>query len=322
MRREACSEDDDMTSRLVDRLVILATTAIFCLALAVLVREFANVSPRDVLTRLAALPASRILAAAGLTMASYVFLTGYDFLALLYVGRRLRVRDVLYASFASFAFSNSIGFQLLTGGSMRYRIYSGLGLKAVEIGEIVVFCTFTYVLGVVTVGGLLALFNPAAIAAVLHLPQWLASAIGVVLLAVAVAWLAVAAVWRKPVALGCYRLRPPSLTLALAQIGFASIDAVLAATVMYVLLPPEPGMTFWSFLDVYIVAATVAVLSEVPSGLGVFETVVTLMTAPASKAAELSALLAYRMIYFIAPLAIAMALFAAREFRFRSIKHG
>jgi uncharacterized membrane protein YbhN (UPF0104 family) len=316
MRREACSEDDDMTSRLVDRLVILATTIIFCLALAVLAREFANVSPRDVLARLQALPANRILAAAGLTMASYVLLSGYDFLALLYIGRRLRLCDVLYASFASFAFSNSIGFQLLSGGSLRYRIYSGLGLKAVEIGEVVVFCTFTYVLGVVTVGGLLALFNPAAISAVLHVPQWLVSAAGVILLAVAAAWPVLAAVWRKPVALGRYRLRPPSMALALAQIGFASVDAVLAATVMYVLLPAEPGMTFWSFLDVYIVAATAAVLSEVPSGLGVFETVVTLMTAPASKAEELSALLAYRMIYFVAPLVIAMALFAAREFRF------
>jgi uncharacterized membrane protein YbhN (UPF0104 family) len=303
-----------MTSRLVDRLVILATTVIFCLALAVLVREFASVSPRDVLARLAALPASDVLTAAGLTAASYILLSGYDFLALLYVGRRLRVRDVLYASFASFAFSNSIGFQFLSGGSMRYRIYSGLGLKAVEIGEVVVFCTFTYVLGVVTVGGLLAVFNPAAIAALLHLPQGLTSAIGVVLLAIAAAWVLVAAVWRKPVALGRYRLRPPSLALALAQIGLASVDAVLAATVMYALLPAEPGVTFWSFLDVYIVAATAAVLSEVPSGLGVFETVVTVMTAPASKAAELSALVAYRMIYFMAPLAIAMALFAAREF--------
>jgi hypothetical protein len=49
-----------MTSRLVDRLVILATTAIFRLALAVLVRGFANVSSRDVLGGLAALPVSYI----------------------------------------------------------------------------------------------------------------------------------------------------------------------------------------------------------------------------------------------------------------------
>jgi uncharacterized membrane protein YbhN (UPF0104 family) len=311
-----------MTSRLIDRLVILATIVIFGIALAVVFREFAGVSVRDVLARFAALPVRQIFAAAGLTAASYLLLTGYDFLALLYVGRRLRFRDVLYVSFTSFAFSNSIGFQLLSGGSMRYRIYSHLGLKAVQIGEIVAFCTFTYALGVVTVGGLVALFNPACLTSLVPLPKWLISAFGLVLLAVSAAYAAVAAIWRKPIAFGPYRLRPPSLALALAQIALASVDAVLASTVVYALLPPEPGMAFWSFLGVYIVAATASVLSWVPSGLGVFETVVIVMTAPVAKAAELGALLAYRMIYFIAPLAIATALFAAREFRFWPVKYG
>lgn len=309
-----------MTSRLGDRLVILATTVIFCIALAVLGREFATVSPREVLVRLADLPASRLVAAAGLTAASYALLTGYDLLALWYVGRRLRLRDVLYASFMSFSFSNSIGLQLLSGGSMRYRIYSGFGLKAVEIGEVVVFCTVTYVLGIVTVGGLLALLSPGAIAALLHLPSHLIAALGLVLLAVSAAWLAMALLWRKPIAVGQYALRPPSLALALAQMALASVDAVLSATVIYVLLPGQPGMTFWSFLSVYVVAATAATVSEVPSGLGVFESIVAAMTAPESKAAELGALLAYRMIYFIAPLATAMALFAVREVRLWSRK--
>jgi uncharacterized membrane protein YbhN (UPF0104 family) len=309
-----------MTSRLVDRLVILATIVIFCIALAVLYREFAGVSARDVMARLTALPASQFAVAAGLTAVNYLLLTGYDFLALLYVGRALRLRDVLYISFTSFAFSNSVGFQLLSGGSMRYRIYGRLGLKAVEIGEIVAFCTFTYALGVITVGGAVATFNPASLASLLPLPQWLISAFGLVLLAVSAAYTAGAAIWRKPIAFGSFRLRPPSPALALAQIALASIDAALAGAVLYALLPAESGMAFWSFLGVYIVAATASVLSWVPSGIGVFETVVIVMTAPASKAAELGALLAYRMIYFIAPLAIAMALFAAREFRFRAVK--
>jgi uncharacterized membrane protein YbhN (UPF0104 family) len=308
-----------MTSRLIDRLVILATIVIFCIAVAVLFREFAGISVRDVLARFAGLPASQIFAAAGLTAASYLLLTGYDFLALLYVGRRLRLGDVLYVSFTSFAFSNSIGFQLLSGGSTRYRIYARLGLKAVEIGEIVAFCTFTYALGVVTVGGLIALFNPACLTSLVPLPQWLISASGLILLAVSAAYAAIAAIWRKPIAFGRYGLRPPTLALALAQIALASVDAMLAGTVIYVLLP-EPGMAFWSFLGVYIVAATASVLSWVPSGLGVFETVVLMMMAPASKAAELGALLAYRMIYFIAPLAIATVLFAVRELRFRPVK--
>ena len=309
-----------MTSRLVDRLVILATIAIFCVAVAVVVREFAGVSPREVLARFAALPASRVSAAAGLTVASYLLLAGYDFLALWYVKRRLHFFDVLYVSFTSFAFSNAIGFQLLSGGSTRYRIYTRFGFKAVEIGEIVAFCTFTYALGVITVGGVVAVFNPADLTAVLPLPQWLISAFGLVLLAVVATYAAIAAIWRKPVAFGRYRLRPPSPGLALAQIALASVDAMLASTVLYVLLPGEPGLTAWSFLGVYIVAATASVLSWVPSGLGVFETIIVVMTAPASKAAELGALIAYRMIYFIAPLLVAMVLFAAREFRLRPVR--
>jgi uncharacterized membrane protein YbhN (UPF0104 family) len=304
-----------MTSRLLDRLAVVATIIIFCAAIVVLVREFAGVSPSEVLVRLAALPRHQVYQAIGLMAASYFLLAGYDFLALSYVRRRLAWRDVLFVSFTAFAFSNGIGFQLLSGGSMRYRLYSGFGLTAVEIGEIVAFCTFTYALGVITVGGLLALFDSVEIAALLRLPQLLVHAIGLALLAFSVGYLVVAALWRKPIVFGRYRLRPPSLTLALAQVALASIDAVLAGSVMYVLLPVAFGITFRSFLDVYIMAATASVLSLVPGGLGVFEAVFTVMTMPSSKAAELGALLAYRMIYFIAPLIVAMVWLAVHELR-------
>src|SRR5271154_6539733 len=106
-----------MTPRLLDRLAVIATIIIFCAAVVVLIREFAGVSPGEVLARLAALPRRQVYAAVGLTAASYLLLTGYDFLALSYVGRRLAWRDVLFVSFTAFAFSNGIGFQLLSGGS-------------------------------------------------------------------------------------------------------------------------------------------------------------------------------------------------------------
>ncbi len=128
-----------------------------------------------------------VFAAVALTAASYLLLTGYDFLALRYVGRRLRVRDILLASFTAFAFSNNLGFQLLSGGSTRYRIYSSLGLDAVAISEIVAFCTVAYALGVVTFGGLLALLDPAEVAALLHLPQSAIYAGGLALLGVTAA---------------------------------------------------------------------------------------------------------------------------------------
>jgi glycosyltransferase 2 family protein len=308
-----------MTSRLGDRLPIGVAIIIFCAAVVVFFREFAGISPSEVLAGLAALPKSQLFAAVGLTAASYMVLTGYDFLALHYVRRRLRFRDLLFASFTAFAFSNSIGFQLLSGGSIRYRIYSGFGLSTVEIAEIVAFCTFTYALGVIAVGGLMALLDTAEVATLLHLPHALMFGLGLVFVVLIVAFPVVAAIWRKPITFGRYRLRPPSWTLALLQIALASVDAVVAAAVTYVLLPAELDITFRSFLDVYLVAATASVLSFVPGGLGVFETVVTAMTDPRSRAAELGAFLAYRMIYFVAPLAIAIVWFAVHEFRHRSV---
>jgi uncharacterized membrane protein YbhN (UPF0104 family) len=302
-----------MNSKLFDRVAVIATVIIFCAALVVLYREFSSISPGEVVLRLAALPASQVYLAIGLTAASYLLLTGYDFLALHYAARRLRLRDLLFVSFTAFAFSNGIGLQLLSGGSMRYRLYSGFGLSPVEIGEIIASCTFTYALGVITVGGLVAALNSAGVAAVTRLPEPLVLAAGIGLLALSVCYIVVAAVWRKPVSLGRYRLRPPSLGLALAQVVLASVDAVLAGSVMYALMPAEFGFTFVSFLNVYIIAATASVLSLVPGGLGVFEAVVTMMTTPTARAAELGALLAYRMIYFIVPLALALLCLAVHE---------
>jgi uncharacterized membrane protein YbhN (UPF0104 family) len=302
-----------MISKLVDRCAAVATIVVFSVAIAILFREFASVSPREVLARLAALPTRQIFAAIGLTTTSYLLLTGYDFLALRYVGHQLRFRDVVFASFISFAFSNSVGLQFLSGSSVRYRIYSGFGLSTVAIGEIVAFCTFTYALGIVTVGGLVALFGPGEAASLLHFPRSLISVFGLVLLAFGLAYPAVAAVWHKPISLGPYQLRPPSPALALSQVVLASVDAILAGTVMYVLLPADFGITFRSFLDVYLVAATASVLSSVPGGFGVFETIVAAMTAPTSKAAELSAFLAYRMVYFIGPLTVAIGWFIAHQ---------
>lgn len=312
--------NNGMNSTFIDRLVLVATVAIFSAAIVVLFDEFASVSLHDALASIAALSERQILAAIGLTVVSYILLAGYDFLALRYVRRRLRCRDVLFASFTAFAFSNNIGFQLLSGGSTRYRIYSSFGLDAVAIGEIVAFCSFTYALGVITVGGLLALFEPAALAALLNIPQRVISGAGLALLTCSAAYLALAAIWRRPIAIRRYQLRPPSLILATAQVALASVDAVVAGTVMYVLLPAELALTYQFYLGIYVIAATMSVLSLVPGGLGVFEAAVTLMTMPPSKAAALSAFFAYRMIYFIFPFVIAIVCFALHETRRMRLK--
>jgi uncharacterized membrane protein YbhN (UPF0104 family) len=251
---------------------------------------------------------------------SYLLLTGYDFLALRYVKRRLRFRDVIFASFTAFAFSNNLGFQMLSGGSMRFRIYSNLGLLSEEIIALLAFCTITYALGVITVGGAVFAFEPAEVASLLKAPEPVIAAAGFCMLASIVAYLAIAAMWHRPIALGRFRMQPPTFPLAVAQVVLASIDAILAGSVFYALLPANTQLNFASYLGIYMIAATTSVLSLVPGGLGVFETAVTLMTAAPSKAAALGAFLAYRVIYFAAPFTVAIVWFAVHEMRRRPVE--
>jgi uncharacterized membrane protein YbhN (UPF0104 family) len=121
---------------------------------------------------------------------------------------------------------------------------------------------------------------------------------------------------------GRWRIRRPSLSVALQQIGISSLDWVFAGTVLFFLLPPSLHVSYSGLLGVYLVAQTAAVLSHVPGGLGVFEAIVlSLLTVPgegrvlsAPIVASLAAsLFVYRIIYYLLPLCGAIALSAIAE---------
>jgi phosphatidylglycerol lysyltransferase len=304
-----------LNAKTLDRLSLAVTLALLFVALYVLYRDIESVRLVDVVDRLRALPKLRLAAALSLTALSYLLLTGYDFLALRYVGRELRIRDVLLASFTGFAFSNNLGFALLSGGSVRYRIYSGLGVGTLEIAAIVLFCSLTYALGFASVGGLMLTLDPRGVAADLDLPRVVVRAAGLAMLGVCTVYLAVIGIRRGPIPLGRYRLRLPTLGSGLMQIAIASLDLIVAGTVCYVLLPPEADVAYGVFLAIYVLAGAASLVSLVPGGLGVFETVILTMLTEVSKAGSLSALVAYRAIYFLLPLALASLCLAVHEAR-------
>ena len=97
----------------------------FFAAIFILYRDLENTRLIDVVGSLEALPKTRVIVALALTAASYLLLTAYDFLALNYVGHKLQWWETLFASFIAFSFSNNLGFALMSGGSVRYWIYTG-----------------------------------------------------------------------------------------------------------------------------------------------------------------------------------------------------
>jgi phosphatidylglycerol lysyltransferase len=82
--------------------------------------------------------------------------------------------------------------------------------------------------------------------------------------------------------------------------------------VLFVLLP-HTGISFSGFAAVFIIAIAAGVISNVPGGIGVFETVLLLLLPEVPKDRLLGALVAYRVIYYFAPFAIALGLLGAHE---------
>ncbi len=106
----------------------------------------------------------------------------------------------------------------------------------------------------------------------------------------------------------------PSPGLSILQIVVSGLDWTLAAGVLYILLEPTPSFAFWDFLTVFLLAQISGLLSQVPGGLGVFESVVVMGLASVLPAySVLASLLAYRLIYYLIPLAVAVVLLGLHE---------
>ncbi|HUF28640.1 MAG TPA: bifunctional lysylphosphatidylglycerol flippase/synthetase MprF [Gemmatimonadaceae bacterium] len=288
--------------------------AVFIIAISVLWRELRGERLRDIVRHMDAIPPSQLLAAVALTALSFLVLTGYDLVSVRYVRTDLSYRRVALASFLNYAFSQGLGFPLLTGGSVRFRMYSGWGLSGLRITSLIAFASLSFWLGVLLVGGIIFTQASPAIAAVLGLPPYAVRPIGIGALVVVGAYVFWTMVGRRIFRVGEWRLRRPSSRLAAQQLIVALCDWALASSVLYVLLPAEIPVSYAAFVGIFLLAFVAGIISNVPAGLGVFETVmVLLLPEPVSQSALFGALLAYRGIYYLLPLAVAATLLGGYE---------
>jgi phosphatidylglycerol lysyltransferase len=277
-------------------------------ALFVLYRELQHYRVQDVARSIGALPRWRLGLALLFTLASYTALTGYDTLAFRYIRYPLPYRRIAFASFVSYAFGHSVGPWLFGGGAVRYRLLSAWRLSSLDIARVVLFCVLTFWLGFFTLGGLALIVDPPPLS-----NAWLLRMAGVLCLGAAVAYLAWARSGKHARVRGV-EVAAPKLSLAASQVLLSSLDWLLAASALYVLLPPAPGLSFPRFAGIFVLTTTVALWSNVPAGLGVLETALVLLLAPYLSAdVVLASVLAYRVVYYLLPLVVGIALLGAHE---------
>ncbi len=263
---------------------------------------------------LAAIPSAALVLAFAWTLASYAIMALYDRLGTLYAGARVGFGRTALASFTAYALSHNLGFAAVSGAAVRYRLYAQWGVPAAEIARIVAFCSITFGLGGLTLGGAILLGAPHAVPALgALLPAYALRLLGAVMLALVGAYATLSR------SLGSIRVLGqefvlPGLRLALAQIGIAAADVAVTAAILHALLPPAPGLSFAHLLALYLAAYAAGLTASLPGGIGVFDGALLLGLSPYLGAPEiLGAILVFRLYYYVIPLLLAGLAFAANE---------
>ncbi|MBH8577248.1 UPF0104 family protein [Nostocaceae cyanobacterium CENA369] len=279
--------------------------------------ELREYNYRDIFNSLAAIPKSRLSQAIGLTILGYLVMIMYDILSFSYINRSLAWNKIALTNFISSAFSNTIGFALLTGSAIRYRFYSKWQVSTVAIAQIITFVNFTFWLGMFALAGFVFLINPLQIPSQLHLPLTQVRPIGIIFLLLIFGYLVCSIFLKRPLIIRGHEFRFPSLKISASQIVVSCLDWILAAAVLYALLPSNTGLSYLDFLGIYLFGMFAGIVSNVPGGLGVFETVILLIiSSKISPPVVLGSLLAYRGIYYFLPLLLATGLLAFFEIKY------
>jgi hypothetical protein len=297
-----------------NRLGVLLSIAIIAVAADVLFHMLRDIDLDEVVTALKATQLKHIGAAAFFVACGYFTLTFYDWFALRTIGRaEIPYRIAALTGFTSYSIGHNIGATVFTGGAVRYRIYSTYGLDAIEVAKICFVAGLTFWLGNATVLGLGVAYHPQAAGPIDQLPPWLNRAIAIAILVVLISY--VSWVWSAPreIGQGEWKVHLPSGPSTLLQICIGILDLGSCALAMYMLLPGEPNVGFVTMAVVFVSATLLGFASHAPGGLGVFDAAMLVALWQFDKESVLAGLLLFRLLYYLAPFALALLILGTRE---------
>ena len=286
------------TKKILKKLISWAGLFFFAVAAYMLYMQLSKYSLAEIKDALFSIPVHNLMLACLASLGGYVALSSYDYLALRYIGRKLAPWKWIFAGFIGFSVSNNAGHAIVSGGTIRYRLYTRWRFKGSEIVRMVTFSGFTY---------LVACFFLIIVT--------LVSAAGLLL------YFWASLFYKKPIIIKEVEFDIPSFRMALAQVFIGAADILMASLVLYFSLTPFMTISFDVFMGVFIIAQVLGVFSQVPGGLGVFEGLfMYIIPGEHNQALLFGALIAYRIIYYLLPLLLSFVVLSSYEGYLRFVK--
>jgi uncharacterized membrane protein YbhN (UPF0104 family) len=304
--------------RLLRHLPALLGVGLLIGAIYVVQREVRHLKIADIQAALREIPDRALLVSGAWTVASYLVLTFYDRLGTFYAGKPVTYLRVAFASFCAYALSHNLGFAAVSGAAVRYRLYAHWGLTPLQIGKVVAFCSLTFGLGAMVLGGAILFSEPRVVPFFGdHFPPAVLYLVACVLWAIVGAYVVIARFLGTFVVRG-HSVQLPSWRMAILQVLLATVDVALTAAIFYALLPAGIHLNYTRFLGVYLASYSAGLAANLPGGIGVFDTAMLIGLADYLEPPQIiGAILVFRLYYYIIPLFLAGTLFASNEILLR-----
>jgi uncharacterized membrane protein YbhN (UPF0104 family) len=292
---------------------VAVSVLIGSLALWVLYRTFQRISLADVLAQMRAVPWHTLASAAMCAASAFLVLALYEIVVVRYVKHCIGRAKPMITALIAFPLGHAVGQQMLSGGALRYRMYTPAGFSAMEVGATALLCNLPYALAFGVLLDLSLVLAAHRLAPLFRLSsEWL-MLLGGVGLAKDVGYLLLVIFRRAPVRLGGWSVNLPTPAMTALQYVVGVVDVILVSSVLYMLLPESAQLAYLPFLAVYLASVLVGILSHVPAGLGVLESMLLLLLPDVPPEQLLASVLMYRVIYEIIPLLVALALWGSYE---------
>ena len=281
----------------------------------ILNQELGKYNLEDILQSLALISDRQLILAFGFTILGYLVISGYDLISFIHLKYKLKIKRILFTTFITYAVSNTTGFTLLIGGGIRYRFYSRWGVPTRKIAKIIALGNITFWLGLLTLSGVSFISNPLNLPNSINIDRSILRLVGILALTTLFSYLYCCKT-RKRFKIGTKIINFPRIAISISQIALFSLDWALAAAVLYWLIPDFLDKSYVGFFNIYLLAMSASILSNIPGGIGIFETIIIFLLPESISTPDiLSSLLVYRAIRFLFPLSTALLLLCCFELK-------
>ena len=295
-----------------------AAAAFFVVVALLIGRQARTVDWPAVLQALRTLPTTALAAAGGLALLSHLTYGTFDWVGRHCSGHRLPRSTTLGIAMTSYAFTLNLG-SLIGGVGVRYRLYARRGVGVGTIGQVVATSVITNWVGYLLLAAVLPwLWQPPELSGG-SAARWQWRLGGALLGCLPLAYVALCALRAgRALHVRGHAFALPRWPVALWQVAVSALNWMLMGGALWTV--SQGQVPYPSALATVLLGAVAGLVLRVPAGLGVLEAVGVALLANASRGREevLAALLAYRALYYFAPLVLAAVAFGVAELRWRA----